>query len=331
MYAAHAKGAPSAFNAASGAVFGCAPWDPRERLLVDIECRPSSIYAIMQNLWVPIMLALLAALPVSAQDTALRVMTFNLRQSGANDGINAWPHRKDKAASEVLFHQVDLLGVQEALWDQMQDMQAALPHYRWAGAGREDGKTKGEFSAIFFATNRVGLLQTQTFWLSETPDEPGRMGWDAACPRVVTWAKFEDKLTGKEFFHFNTHFDHRGKIARRESARFLLQQVNKIAGQTPAIITGDFNSTPGEEPIRLLLDPANPLHFIDSKAVSQMPHYGPTGTFNGFRNGESGDQPIDYIFLKGRFRVRRHGSISETWKGLFASDHFALLALLEIE
>jgi len=285
----------------------------------------------MQKVLAAIALALWATLPVPAQENALRVMTFNLRQSGANDGVNAWPHRKGKAAAEVLFHQVHLLGVQEALRDQMEDLQAALPQYKWAGVGRTDGKMKGEFSAIFYETNRVELQQTQTLWLSETPDEPGRKGWDAACPRVVTWARFKDRQTGKEFCHFNTHFDHLGKTARRESARFLLQQVEKTAGRTPAVITGDFNAMPEDEPIRILLDRANPLHFTDSKAVSQTPHYGPDGTFNGFGGGESGDTPIDYIFLKGKFRVLQHGSISQTWKGLFASDHFAVLAGLEIE
>jgi endonuclease/exonuclease/phosphatase family metal-dependent hydrolase len=285
----------------------------------------------MKRLLAAITLALLATLPVSAQETALRVMTFNLRLSTAKDGTNAWQNRKDKVAAEVLFHQVHLLGVQEALWDQQEDLQAAMPHYKWAGVGRADGKIKGEFSAIFYDTNRVELLQTQTFWLSETPNEPGRLGWDAACPRVVTWGRFKDKVTGKEFYHFNTHFDHLGKTARRESARFLLQQVEKIAGRTPAVITGDFNAVPEDEPIRLLLDEANPLHFTDSKAVSQTPHYGPDGTFNGFRVGETSDKPIDYIFLKGKFRVLQHGSISQTWKGLFASDHFAVLARLAIE
>lgn len=258
----------------------------------------------------------------------LNVMTFNIRLNVYSDSANAWPFRESKVASQILFHEVHLLGVQEALPQQMVNLQARLPRYKHVGVGREDGKDKGEYSAIFYDTTRLQVLQTQTFWLSETPEVPGSKGWDAAITRIVTWAKFRDRKTKKIFFAFNTHFDHIGQTARRESARLLLQKVKEIAGNTPAIVTGDFNSKPADEPIRVIMDPDNPLRLTDTKDISATPHYGPSGTFNAFRAREIDDQPIDYIFTRGKWKVLKHATISETWEGRFASDHFAVLAQL---
>lgn len=259
----------------------------------------------------------------------LEVMTFNIRYNNPKDSLNAWPHRKDKVAGQILFHEAHLLGVQEALYEQITDLQERLPRYKYIGVGRGDGKQEGEFSAIFYDTTRLQLLKNQTFWLSETPQVPGSKGWDAAITRIVTWGQFRDKKSRRVFFHFNTHFDHMGKEARRESARLLLKQVQQIAGGTPAVITGDFNATPDDEPIQVVMNTQDPLHFTDSKAVSKTPHYGPEGTFNGFRaTGEQGDKPIDYIFLKGKFTVLQHASLSATWHGRYASDHYAVVSRL---
>ncbi|QEH40582.1 endonuclease/exonuclease/phosphatase family protein [Chitinophaga sp. XS-30] len=263
-----------------------------------------------------------------AQDNSLQVMTFNIRYNNPGDSINAWPNRADKVASQILYHQPAVLGVQEALWGQMQDLSRALPQYKFVGAGRDDGDKKGEFSAIFYDTARMQLLDSKTFWLSETPEVIGSKGWDAAICRIVTYARFRDRKSRREFYHFNTHFDHIGKVARRESAKLLLQKVNEIAGSTPAIITGDFNAKPQDEPIRVIVDAQNPLHLKDAKALSKTPHYGPHSTFNSFKAHEIGDQPIDYIFLKGKWEVWQHACITQTWKGLFASDHFAQVAKL---
>jgi len=256
----------------------------------------------------------------------LQVMTFNIRMNTASDSINAWPFRKDRVASQIIFHDVQLLGVQEALHDQMQDLKERLPQFRHIGVGRDDGNTKGEYSAIFYDTTRLAVLNSATFWLSQTPDIIGSKGWDAAITRIVTWAKFRDKKSEKIFFTFNTHFDHIGKIARKESALLMLQKVKEIAGNTPAIITGDFNATPIDEPIQVIKDPANPLKLTDSKDISSTKHYGPTGTFNGFKSKERDDQPIDYIFIRNKWKVLKHATISQSWDGRFASDHFAVLA-----
>lgn len=260
----------------------------------------------------------------------LNVMSFNIRLNIASDSLNAWPFRKDKVASQILFHQIHLLGVQEALHNQMMDLQAQLKAYRYVGVGRADGKEQGEYSAIFFDTTRLELLQTETFWLAEQTQVPGMKGWDAAIERIVTWAKFRDRKSKKVFYHFNTHFDHMGKEARKQSAKLILAKVKEIAGNHPVIVTGDFNAQPNDEPIKILTDSTNRDRLIDAKSVSQQPHYGPTGTFTGFKNKEIHDHPIDYIFIRNGVKVRQHATLSQTWQGRFSSDHFPVFAKLVI-
>lgn len=257
-------------------------------------------------------------------------MTFNIRYNTRSDSLNAWPYRKDKVASQILFHDAQIVGVQEALHQQLADLQDRLPRFRYLGVGRDDGKQKGEYSAIFYDTSRLQVLQSETFWLSETPAVPGSKSWDAAITRVVTWARMKDRVTKKIFYVFNTHFDHIGQVARRESAKLLLQKIKEIAGAAPAIISGDFNARPADEPVQVIVDRSNPLHLTDTKAISSAPHYGPDGTFNAFQSRESDNEPIDYIFIKGKWKVKKHASISQTWEGRFASDHFAVFAQLGI-
>lgn len=276
-----------------------------------------------------IFLAVLLAVSVlygSAQE--LNVMSFNIRYDNAGDGADAWPHRKDLVASQILFHDADYIGIQEALYGQMQDLQHRLANYKYIGGGRDDGKNRGEYSAIFYNTKRLKPLQSGMFWLSQTPQVVGSKGWDANLPRVVTWAKFRDLKTGKMFFAFNTHFDHQGQEARRQSALLLLKKIKALAGTAPSVITGDFNAFPTSEPIKIITDASNTLSLVDAKSISIKPHYGPGGTFNGFENKEQNNDPIDYIFLKGAWKVKKHATFSQTWGGRFASDHFAVFASL---
>jgi endonuclease/exonuclease/phosphatase family metal-dependent hydrolase len=157
---------------------------------------------------------------------------------------------------------------------------------------------------------------------------PGSKGWDADITRIVTWAKFKDSISKKMFFVFNTHFDHIGQEARRESAKLIKRRVKEIAGNNPVIITGDFNSHPSDEPIKILMDENDKDKFIDTKAVSITPHYGPLGTFNGFASKERDNEPIDFIFIKGNWKVLQHATLSQTWGGRFSSDHFPVFAKL---
>lgn len=273
-------------------------------------------------------LAVLATGVVVAQD--ITVMSFNIRLNTAWDSLNAWPYRKEKVSSQVLYHAPQVLGVQEALPDQMDDLRASLKQYKSIGGGRDNGTDKGEASAIFYDTAQLTAIQSGMLWLSQTPAVVGSKGWDANLPRIITWAKFKHKKSGKQFVAFNTHFDHIGKVARRESAKMVLHTVKEIAGTLPAFFTGDFNATPEDEPIQIITDKTNALHLTDAKTVSVQPHYGPTGTFNGFKTKETSDDPIDYIFIKGNWVVKNHATISQTWEGRFASDHFAVLALLSL-
>ena len=186
-----------------------------------------------------------APLPRPARDAvrALRVMSFNVRYDEPRDGANAWPRRKDLVAGTVAFHRVDVAGLQEVLATQLADLRELLPGYAAVGVGRDDGKEAGEFNPVLFRKDRFRLLGWSTFWLSEEPGNPGSKGWDAACARVVTWARLLDLWTGATLVAFNTHFDHVGDRARRESARLILSEVPRIAAGAPFVLTGDFNCT----------------------------------------------------------------------------------------
>ena len=255
----------------------------------------------------------------------VHVMSFNIRFNNPGDSLDAWPYRVDKVSSQILFHEVQLIGVQEALKGQLDDLKKALKQFNYIGVGRDDGKEKGEYSAILYDTIRFRLLETKTFWLSQEPTVPGSKSWDAALPRIVTWARFKDQKTKKVFYFFNTHFDHMGKLARKESAQLLLQKVREIAGTKPVLVTGDFNSMPSDEPIQVLTKNEE-YRLTDAKSVSKAPHYGPTGTFNAFKQKEQGNEPIDYIFIRNGWKVLKHATLSQSWNGHFSSDHFPVMA-----
>ncbi|MFZ1798842.1 MAG: endonuclease/exonuclease/phosphatase family protein, partial [Chitinophagaceae bacterium] len=169
----------------------------------------------MKNYWSLICFLFLASF-ISAQNNAeLRVMTYNIRFAGSADdeANNSWNSRKDLVAEVIRFNKADIFGLQEALHSQIVDIKNSFPKYNWVGVGREDGKEGGEYSPIFFNTEKYKLIHTSTFWLSETPDSVSK-GWDAAFKRVVTWSEFTFLSSGQKFFVFNTHFDHIGESAR---------------------------------------------------------------------------------------------------------------------
>jgi endonuclease/exonuclease/phosphatase family metal-dependent hydrolase len=270
--------------------------------------------------------ALLGAAVASAQP--VNVLSFNIRLDLPSDAPNDWPNRRDKVASQIRFHEADLVSLQEALHRQVEDLAQRLPDHRFVGVGRDDGRTAGEYSCIFYDARRFAVEDSGTFWLSRTPEVPGSKDWDAAITRIVTWARFHDRQTGRRFFMFNTHFDHRGSQARLESSRLLFASINRLAGDVPVVVTGDFNTPPASEPIRLLTDPATPGRLVNARDLSETGHYGPDGTFNGFKAGETSDAPIDFIFVRGPWLVRQHATLSQTWAGRFSSDHFPVFARL---
>jgi endonuclease/exonuclease/phosphatase family metal-dependent hydrolase len=261
----------------------------------------------------------------SRKDTAVRVMTFNIRYDEPRDGINSWPNRKKKVADVIRFHKADLVGVQEALSSQLADLKTLLPGFAWCGVGRTDGKEGGEYSAILYRESRFRLVETKTFWLSETPEIPGSKGWDAAYPRIVTWARFKDRLSNKTFIHFNTHFDHRGEKARVESASLILKRIGEIAGKLPFVLTGDLNVREDTQAYKTLKGGTPVTHLADAKYASSNGYFGGDSTFSEFKDLKPG-MKIDYIFVREGTRVLEHGVLSDQWNGLWASDHLPVLA-----
>ncbi len=261
---------------------------------------------------------------------ALRVMTFNIRYDEPRDGVNAWASRKEKVAGVIRFHKADLVGVQEALLSQLRDLERLLPDFAWSGVGRTDGKEAGEYSAILYRKSRFQLLETKTFWLSETPETPGSMGWDAAYPRIVTWAKFRDRVSKKTFFHFNTHFDHRGDKARTQSASLILKRIGEIVRREPFVLTGDLNVREDGEAYKTLKAGSGVVRLADAKYASSNGHFGGDSTFSAFKELQPGNK-IDYIFVREGIRVIEHGVLSDQWNGLWASDHLPLLAEIVLE
>lgn len=258
---------------------------------------------------------------VRTNDAPFRVMSFNIRYNTPNDGENAWPHRKDMAASVIRFHDADFAGLQEALLGQIEDLEDRLPGYEWIGVGRDDGQDEGEFTPIFYRVDRFELEDHDTFWLSETPDVPGSKSWDTAITRIATWGIFRDLRTNERFLLLNTHFDHIGTEARTESARLIVERLAEF--DLPTIVTGDFNTTPETEPYRMLTDAH--IGLRDAFSVSQFPHHGPATTWNGFEE-ITPNRRIDFIFVDDDVHVIRHGILSETMDGRFPSDHLPVLA-----
>ncbi len=282
------------------------------------------IVRTMKN--IALFIVCLISFSTMAQEKAdMRVASYNLRLNTASDGKNAWPNRKEMVKALILFHDFDIFGTQEGLPDQLKDL-CELNTYAYVGAGRDDGKDSGEHSSIFYKKDRFKLLQSGNFWLSTTPDVPS-MGWDAkCCKRVCSWGKFKDNKTKKEFYFFNVHFDHEGQIARIESGKLMVQKIKEIAGNAPVICTGDFNSNPETEQIQTMQTLLN-----DAYKVTQMPPYGPVGTFTGFKTDFTPENRIDYIFTDNKFAVLKYGVLTDMNNGRYPSDHYPIIADLKWE
>ncbi len=259
------------------------------------------------------------------KDSPFNVITYNIRMNTPDDGVNAWPLRKDKVAGLLKFHQADIFNVQEALPEQMDDLVKSFPDFDHVGVGRDDGVRKGEHMAVFFKKSRFEKLIDGMFWLSETPAKPG-FGWDAQCNRTVTWIKLKDKITKKTFYVVDTHFDHRGNKAREESSKLILKSIKEINKENlPLILTGDFNLTKSTIPIQLILKELN-----DAKDKSLSLPYGPDGTSGGFEV-KLMPRTIDFIFINLKVEVLRFGVLSDSFGLFYPSDHLPVLAEVKIK
>ncbi len=278
----------------------------------------------MRNFIMMLCLAVISLSPALAKkkgEAGLNVATFNLRMDTKSDGENAWPNRKEMVKGLVRFHDFDVFGTQEGFQHQLMEI-LELKNYDYVGVGRDDGKDAGEHSAIIYKKDRFEVLQKGNFWLSETPDKPGK-GWDATCcNRICSWAQFRDKQSGKVFYFFNVHYDHQGRIARKNSSLLLLKKIEEIAGDAPVFCTGDFNAVPDDEPIRILYD--NGV-LKDAYLVTLQPPYGTAGTFNSFNLNGAMTNRIDYIWVGKGITVQKYGVLNDMQYGRFPSDHFPVM------
>jgi endonuclease/exonuclease/phosphatase family metal-dependent hydrolase len=261
----------------------------------------------------------------------LNVMTYNIRYDNPGDSLNNWKYRKNNAANAIRFYDADILGTQEVLHNQLLDLKDRLSGYGVVGVGREDGKEKGEYSALWYKKDRFTVLDSGYFWLSETPEVVGSKGWDGACERIASWAKLKDKTTGKKLFALNTHFDHIGTIARKESVKLILKKVAELSNGSPVVVTGDFNAEPESSVVKELTDATNEKHLIDSRAISPV-IYGPAWSFHDFGKVPLADRTlIDYIFVRNGVKVLKYGVLAEMKDSIFLSDHAPVFIRIAVQ
>ena len=280
---------------------------------------------VKNYLLIPILLLLssFTLLPKDDSNT-MRVISYNIRYNSADDAQkgHGWELRKLEILKLLKFYKPELIGMQEVLKEQLDFLESNLTEYGRVGVGRDDGKEAGEYAPIFYNKEIFDLKDEGTFWLSKNPEKPGK-SWDAALPRICTWVKLENKKSGETIFFFNTHFDHKGDVARKESAALIAKKIKKMCGDNKFVLTGDFNLTPDTEPIKLLKE--NEM-IEDSKDVADMV-LGPDGTFSGFvLGGMPLKNRIDYVFVSDKMKVENYLVLNNTYGNNYPSDHLPVLA-----
>ncbi len=274
-----------------------------------------------------IIFSLLSLITYTVSAQSLTIGTFNVRLETKGDIGNLWTQRASLVSDLIRFHDFDILGTQEGFANQLKDIQTALPYNTVYGKGRDDGKTAGEHTAIFYKTEKFELINQGDFWLSETPDKPS-IGWDGkCCNRITSWVYLKDKKSKKSFYVFNTHYDHEGQVARRESSKFILKKIKEIAGNKPTILMGDFNGNHSSEPYQIL---AESKQLKDTYKMVEFP-YDNNNSFNGFGKTMKGHNIIDHIFVTPQFEVSKWGILSDSFQGKYPSDHFPILVKMKLK
>lgn len=277
-----------------------------------------------------IILIVFSSCTQAKKETTINAMSFNLRLDTPIDSLNNWQYRKNVAAQIILQKNIDVVGVQEALHNMMEDLESAMPEYTAIGVGREDGKEKGEYSAIFYKTKKFTEKKSGTFWLSETPDVPGSMGWDAACTRVATWVVLEDNETKENFFFVNTHLDHIGVKARQNGVHLMIEKAMKEANGLPFIITGDFNASPDSNVIQYVKNQENPK-ILMAREIAKEKH-DKKGTFHDFGKIAEGEREyIDFIFVSEGCTVLYYEAIDDKLNDIYLSDHNPIWAKITLK
>ena len=260
----------------------------------------------------------------------LTVMSFNARNSAAGDGPNGWPGRKGLFFAAIAAVDPDLLGLQEVLADQHVDAVAALDRYALSGVARDDGERQGERALVAYRTDRFDLLDGGDFWLSQTPDRPG-LGWDAACVRLCSWVRLQDRVAGRPLLFANTHWDHVGAAARRNAAALLKRRLPALVAGAAVVLVGDLNSTEDDDWVQSLLrpDPSGEVRLTDSYRAVHPTRSPDERTYHEFGGGLAGSR-IDFVLHGPEFQAtaaaidRRTGG-----DGQFPSDHYAVTAALQ--
>lgn len=247
-------------------------------------------------------------------------MSYNIRYNNPNDGPNQWNERKQEVVALINHYEPLVFGIQEGLLDQVQFIRDESGIYNYSGVGRDDGKEKGEFAAIFYNKEKLTLIDEGTFWLSKTPDVVSK-DWDAALPRICSYAQYKINDSGKTFWFFNAHFDHIGKLARANSASLIVEKIKEIAGPTsPVILSGDFNATPNNQPILNITK-----YLSDGFSHTKKAFYGPIGTFSSFDTEAKLEDRIDYIFFRNIEATSLIHIDDRRKNGLWVSDHLPVL------
>ncbi|MCR4765879.1 MAG: endonuclease/exonuclease/phosphatase family protein [Bacteroidaceae bacterium] len=294
----------------------------------------------MKKIFFSLSLFLCMLMTVQAQSFVLA--TYNIRCETQDDYTNGngWTQRRDYVAQVIRFHGFDIFGTQEVRYNQLQDLMERLPGYDYIGVGRDDGKTGGEFAAIFYRTDMFEVLDHGDFWLSTVTDKPN-VGWDAALPRVCTWGKFRVKSTGFTFIYYNLHMDHIGVVARTESAKLILNKVKDNPEKLPAILSGDFNINQYNESFKLIDESGI---MSDAYRIADY-KYQNNGTYNAFNPASpTPDERIDHIFLSNDFHVYKYGVLTDVYYSETTdadgnkirvartpSDHFPVMLVMSVK
>jgi endonuclease/exonuclease/phosphatase family metal-dependent hydrolase len=288
-------------------------------------------YAAMHAL-----MPLVAAATLLAAASPLTVMTFNIRYGTAEDGENHWDKRRDLLFQVIRDEGADVVGMQEALREQITQIVDAVPAYAFVGVGRDDGREAGEYSAILYRTARLTPLDSGTFWFSDTPEQPGSTSWGNRITRICTWSRFRD-AAGGSFYVFNLHLDHESQPSRERSVQLLAERIrSRAVPSDPVIVTGDFNVDEQNPAIRWLLGDDRALPGAGPRGIdlvdtfrARHPDARGVGTFTGFAFGRIDERKIDYVLTDRQFTPREARIVQTSRAGRYPSDHFPVVATIE--
>jgi len=270
------------------------------------------------------LLFLFATMNIKAME--ISIMSYNIRLDAKEDynSANGWTERRNNLVGLLKYHNPDIIAMQEVLHHQLEFISDELGDYGFVGIGRDDAKTKGEYSPIFFRKAEFNVIESGTYWLSESPNKPG-WGWDAGHNRIVTWALLRRISTNDILAVYNTHFDHRGETAQKESAKLVIDSLARHL-EKPIIFTGDFNVTPESAAYNTITS-----RLQDAYHTSRSPHYGPHGTSSGFEVcTDKSINRIDYIFHNEKINVIKHSILSDSMNKKYPSDHLPVFAVFKI-